>query len=69
MIHNLDNSTAILNNSKIFSSRVTISQSSVKHLESIVRRLYRVFSHAFYHHKNIFDEFEVLFVYLFIIIE
>jgi len=59
MIHNLDNSTAILNNSKKFSSRVQISSSSVKDLESIVRRLYRVFSHAFYHHKEIFYEFEV----------
>jgi hypothetical protein len=27
-------------------------------LGSICRRIYRVFSHAFYHHRSIYDEFE-----------
>ncbi len=59
MVHNLDHSTAILNNAKNFSSRVTISQNSAKSLDNIVRRLYRVFSHAFYHHEPVFIDFEV----------
>lgn len=58
MIHNLDDMSANLNSSKFFSSRVSIDKASIKTLEGIVRRLYRYFSHCYYHHKNIFDEFE-----------
>jgi len=56
MIHNLDHSTAILQNVKNFSSRVSIPE--VKNLDTIVRRLYRLFSHAYYHHREVFNEFE-----------
>ena len=58
MIHNLDQMTANLNSSKLFSSRVSIDKSSVKILEGIIRRLYRFFSHCYYHHKPIYLEFE-----------
>ena len=58
MIHSIDHSTAILQNSQNFNSRVTIPASSIKHLLSIVRRLYRLFAHTYYHHKEIFLEFE-----------
>ena len=58
MIHSIDHSTAILQNTANFNSRVTIPASSTKHLLSIVRRLYRLFAHAYYHHKEIFTEFE-----------
>lgn len=58
MIHNLDQMSANLNSSKLFSSRVSIDKSSIKTLENIVRRLYRYFSHCYFHHKTIFDEFE-----------
>lgn len=58
MIHNIDQFTSTLNNSKYFSSRVAIPSSSLKHLESIVRRLYRVFSHTYFHHMDIFTDFE-----------
>jgi len=58
MIHSIDHSTAILQNTANFNSRVTIPASSTKHLLSIVRRLYRLFAHAYYHHKDIFTEFE-----------
>ncbi len=60
MIHNLDQMTTILNNSKLFSSRVSIKQSSMKNFENIVRRLYRFFSHTYFHHRDIFNEFEVI---------
>jgi hypothetical protein len=59
MIHNLDHSTALLNNSKYFASRVSINTNSIKHLENVVRRLYRLFSHAYFHHMDIFNDFEV----------
>ena len=60
MIHNLDQMTATLNDSKLFGSRISIAKSSVKNLENIVRRLYRYFSHTFHHHADIFYEFEVI---------
>jgi hypothetical protein len=58
MIHSLDHSTATIQDSKIFNSRVSIPQRSTKYLHSIVRRLYRLFTHTFFHHKEIFHEFE-----------
>lgn len=56
MIHNLDHSTAILQNNKTYNSRVSIAE--VKNLDTIVRRLYRLFSHTYYHHREVFNEFE-----------
>lgn len=58
MIHNLDQFTSTLNNSKYFPSRVTINSSAMKHVDSIVRRLYRIYSHTYYHHLEIFNDFE-----------
>ena len=58
MIHTLDNATAIIQNSNNFSSRVAIPATSTKHLLNIVRRLYRLFAHTYFHHPDIFEEFE-----------
>lgn len=38
--------------------RVSIKEASVGKLGSICRRIYRIFSHAYFHHRNIYDEFE-----------
>ncbi|KAH9403909.1 PREDICTED: MOB-like protein phocein [Rhagoletis zephyria] len=59
--HTLDGAAALLNSNKYFPSRVTIKESSVAKLGSICRRVYRIFSHAYYHHKAIYDEFESLY--------
>lgn len=56
--HTLDGAASLLNSNKYFPSRVTIKESSVAKLASICRRVYRIFSHAYYHHKVIYDEFE-----------
>lgn len=56
--HTLDGAAALLNSNKYFPSRVTIKESSVAKLGSVCRRVYRIFSHAYYHHKSIYDEFE-----------
>ena len=56
MLHNLDQSTSILLNLKHFQSRVSISET--KSLDTIVRRLYRLFSHTYHFHREVFDEFE-----------
>eukprot|EP00744_Colponema_vietnamica_P012777 GILI01017926.1.p1 GENE.GILI01017926.1~~GILI01017926.1.p1 ORF type:complete len:242 (+),score=63.71 GILI01017926.1:192-917(+) len=58
MLHTIDNATALLNNTKYFPSRLNVPQASIKHFQSIVRRLYRIFAHAYFHHRSIFDSFE-----------
>ncbi|KAJ6222739.1 hypothetical protein RDWZM_001284 [Blomia tropicalis] len=58
--HTLDGAAALLNSNKYFPSRVTIKESSVAKLGSVCRRVYRIFSHAYYHHKTIYDEFEAI---------
>jgi len=42
-----------------FICRVSIKESSVAKLGSVCRRVYRIFSHAYFHHRPIFDEYEV----------
>lgn len=56
--HTLDGAACLLNSNKYFPSRVTIKESSVAKLGSVCRRVYRIFSHAYFHHKQLFDEFE-----------
>lgn len=56
--HTLDGAAALLNSNKYFPSRVTIKEASVAKLGSVCRRVYRIFSHAYYHHKAIYDDFE-----------
>ncbi|KAJ8311263.1 hypothetical protein KUTeg_011187 [Tegillarca granosa] len=41
--------------------RVSIKESSVAKLGSVCRRVYRIFSHAYFHHRTLFDEYEVRF--------
>ncbi len=56
--HTLDGAACLLNSNKYFPSRVSIKESSVAKLGSVCRRVYRIFSHAYFHHRGIFDEFE-----------
>lgn len=56
--HTLDGAACLLNSNKYFPSRVSIKESSVAKLGSVCRRVYRIFSHAYFHHRVIFDEFE-----------
>ncbi|CAK1552123.1 unnamed protein product [Leptosia nina] len=56
--HTLDGAACLLNSNKYFPSRVSIRDSSVGKLGSVCRRVYRIFSHAYFHHRAIFDAFE-----------
>ncbi|KAG8187508.1 hypothetical protein JTE90_022901 [Oedothorax gibbosus] len=56
--HTLDGAACLLNSNKYFPSRVSIKESSVAKLGSVCRRVYRIFSHAYFHHRSVFDEFE-----------
>ncbi|KAG0169796.1 MOB member 4, phocein [Apophysomyces sp. BC1034] len=58
IIHTLDGATLLLNNSKYFPSRISVPELSLKHFQSIARRLYRIFAHAYYHHREIYETFE-----------
>ncbi|RKP14634.1 Mob1/phocein [Piptocephalis cylindrospora] len=57
-LHTLDGATSLLNSNKYFPSRLSIQPSSLKHFQSISRRLYRLFAHAWYAHREVFDSFE-----------
>lgn len=56
--HTLDGAACLLNSYKYFPSRVSIKDTSVAKLGSVCRRVYRIFSHAYFHHPKIFNEFE-----------
>jgi len=40
------------------SYRIAIPSSSVKHFASLARRLSRIFAHAYFHHREIFESAE-----------
>jgi len=56
--HTLDGAASLLNSNKYFPSRISIKETSIAKLGSVCRRIYRIFSHAFYHHRTIYDDFE-----------
>uniref|UniRef100_A0A914HAK2 Uncharacterized protein n=1 Tax=Globodera rostochiensis TaxID=31243 RepID=A0A914HAK2_GLORO len=56
--HTLDGAASLLNSNRYFPSRATIKESSIAKIGSVCRRLYRIFSHAYFHHRTIFDAFE-----------
>jgi len=56
--HTLDGAACLLNSNKYFPSRVSIKESSIAKLGSVCRRVYRIFSHAYFHHRSLFDDFE-----------
>ncbi|ORZ05896.1 preimplantation protein 3 [Lobosporangium transversale] len=58
LTHTLDGASALLNNVKVFPSRICVPEGSVKNFQNIARRLYRIFAHAYFHHRDIFDAFE-----------
>ena len=58
MRHTLDFVGNQLNDSKKFPSRKTIKEGSISKLGNICRRVYRVFAHAYYQHKKVYDQFE-----------
>ncbi|KAI9636416.1 Mob1/phocein, partial [Dioszegia hungarica] len=54
ILHTLDSATAILNSTKNFPSRMSIPPGSLSHFPSLSRRLSRIFSHAYFHHREQF---------------
>ncbi|EKX34502.1 hypothetical protein GUITHDRAFT_80504, partial [Guillardia theta CCMP2712] len=59
IIHTLDGTCALLNSNKRRSSSSSSRRERADDcFQSITRRLYRVLSHCFFHHKEIFEDFE-----------
>lgn len=63
--HTLDWATNILTSPKYFPSRLTLGsesgggpQASMRHLTNIFRRLYRIFAHAWFQHRDVFRQVE-----------
>ncbi|KAL1956123.1 hypothetical protein VTO42DRAFT_7642 [Malbranchea cinnamomea] len=63
--HTLDWATNILTSPKYFPSRLTLGsdasggpQTSMKHLTNIFRRVYRIFAHAWFQHREVFWQVE-----------
>ncbi|KAJ8519774.1 hypothetical protein ONZ45_g3302 [Pleurotus djamor] len=58
ILHTLDSATALLNSPRTFPSRLQIPQSSHRHFSSLARRLGRIFAHAYFHHREAFEQAE-----------
>ncbi|BEI85082.1 hypothetical protein CcaverHIS002_0504830 [Cutaneotrichosporon cavernicola] len=54
ILHAVDSTTALLNSSNYFPSRLQIPHASLAHFPSLFRRLSRIFSHAYFHHREAF---------------
>lgn len=59
MIHNLNFATTSLQNAKNFPSRFDINESGIKIIQSILKRISRIFAHSHLYHNEIFMEYEV----------
>lgn len=56
--HTLDHAATTLCLTKHFPSRLSLNANGTKQLSSIFRRLYRIFAHAWFCHKNVFWDVE-----------
>ncbi|KIO26086.1 hypothetical protein M407DRAFT_24644 [Tulasnella calospora MUT 4182] len=56
--HTLDSATALLNSPRAFPSRLQIPPASKRQFPSLARRLSRIFAHAYYHHREAFEQAE-----------
>ncbi|KAJ7466713.1 Mob1/phocein [Mycena galericulata] len=58
ILHTLDSATALLNSPRAFPSRLQIPPTSHRHFSSLARRLGRIFAHAYFHHREEFEQAE-----------
>ncbi|KAG9311782.1 Mob1/phocein [Chiua virens] len=58
ILHTVDSATALLNSPRAFPSRLSIPQTSYRHFSSLARRLGRIFAHAYFHHREAFEQAE-----------
>ncbi|KIK65675.1 hypothetical protein GYMLUDRAFT_39179 [Collybiopsis luxurians FD-317 M1] len=58
ILHTIDSATALLNSPRAFPSRLSIPAQSHRHFSSLARRLGRIFAHAYFHHRALFEQAE-----------
>ncbi|KAH9038565.1 Mob1/phocein [Lactarius pseudohatsudake] len=58
ILHTVDSATALLNSPRAFPSRISIPPPSHRHFGSLARRLGRIFAHAYFHHREVFEQAE-----------
>ncbi|KAF9525218.1 Mob1/phocein [Crepidotus variabilis] len=58
ILHTVDSATALLNSPRTFPSRLQIPQTSHRHFSSLARRLGRIFAHAYFSHREAFEQAE-----------
>ncbi|KAI0674420.1 hypothetical protein C8Q78DRAFT_592843 [Trametes maxima] len=58
ILHTLDSATALLNSPRAFPSRLSVPAASHRHFTSLCRRLGRIFAHAYFHHREVFEQAE-----------
>ncbi|PPQ97257.1 hypothetical protein CVT26_000647, partial [Gymnopilus dilepis] len=58
ILHTIDSATALLNSPRTFPSRLSIPATSHRHFSSLARRLGRIFAHAYFHHREAFEQAE-----------
>lgn len=58
MMHTMDQAQKQLTLSRYFPSRVNIKDSQLEKLPSLCRRVYRVFIHAYFSHRKMYQEYE-----------
>ena len=57
-VHTLEGTVSTLNNSKAFPNNLEIENKNIPKFRTMLRRLYRVLAHAFFHHQATFITFE-----------
>ncbi|PIA13248.1 Mob1/phocein [Coemansia reversa NRRL 1564] len=57
-VHTLDYAVRLLSSGTTFPDRSLIQDSCMKHFQSMVRRLYRIFAHTYFHHREFFERQE-----------
>ncbi|KAF9072921.1 Mob1/phocein [Rhodocollybia butyracea] len=58
ILHTIDSATALLNSPRAFPSRLSIPAPSYRHFASLARRLGRIFAHAYFQHRALFEQAE-----------
>lgn len=58
MVHTVEKMIAFVNNTTLFPGRMDIPAKSAEQFPSAVRRLYRLFLHAYDKHREEYDQFE-----------
>ena len=58
-VHTLEGTVSLLNSKKAFPNKLDIGREKMPQFSTMLRRLYRILAHMYFHHERYFWEFEV----------